>query len=390
MSSVRKAVYERQGEADAATAGSGKKASGEQRAPRLAVIGPVAPPAGGMANQTRQLVELWRAEGLGVDLVPVNPPYRPAWIGRMRGVRALVRLLFYIPVVWRTLDRVDVAHIMANSGWSWFLFAVPPLVLGRLKRVACIVNYRGGCAGEFLDRFGWAAKPFMRCADAIVVPSGFLREIFASYGLTVRVVPNIIDTERFRWREPPAVRRLNPRIVVTRHLELIYDVATAVRAFQLVHQQVPGATLTIAGAGPELPALERLAAELGLGDAVTFTGSLSVERMAELYHGADIMLNTSRVDNMPNSILEALASGVPVVSTKVGGIPYMVRDKETALLIEPGDVEAAATAVLRVLNDRALAVGLAQRGRQVAVQYTWQAVRRQWLSLYHRVLGWEV
>ncbi|EAR21265.1 glycosyltransferase family 4 protein [Nitrococcus mobilis] len=389
MPSAGKAVYERQGEAGA-IADSGKKVSGDLRAPRLVVIGPIAPPAGGMANQTRQLVELWRAEGLGVDLVPVNPPYRAAWIGRVRGVRAVFRLLFYIPMVWRALDRVDVVHIMANSGWSWFLFVVPPLVLGRLRRVACVVNYRGGCAGEFLDRFGWAVKPFMRCADAIVVPSTFLREIFSPHGIPVRIVPNIIDTERFHWREPPTIRPLNPRIVVTRHLELIYDVATAVRAFQLVHRQVPGATLTIAGAGPELSALEQMVAESGLGDAVTFPGSLSVKGMAELYHSADIMLNTSRVDNMPNSILEALASGVPVVSTKVGGIPHMVRDKETALLIEPGDTEAAAAAVLRILNDRALAAGLAQRGRQAVAQYTWQAVRQQWLSLYRRVLGWEV
>lgn len=389
MFSVRKALYQRQGKAGVVVRG-GNKASVDWRVPRLAVIGPIAPPAGGMANQTRQLVELWRSEGLCVDLVPVNPPYRPGWVGGVQGVRALFRLLLYIPALWRALDRVDVVHIMANSGWSWFLFAAPPLVLGRLKKVACIVNYRGGSAERFLERFGWAVKPFMRCADATVVPSGFLGEIFVRYGITVQIVPNIIDMERFRWREPPAGQLLSPRIVVTRHLEPIYDVASALRAFQLVRQHVPSATLTIAGTGPELAALERLVAELGIDNAVTFTGSLTVERMAELYYGADIMLNTSRVDNMPNSILEALASGVPVVSTKVGGIAYMVRDKETALLIEPGDFEAAAAAMLRVLNDRRLAVGLAQAGRQAVAQYSWQAVRRQWLSVYRQVLGWEV
>lgn len=79
--------------------------------------------------------------------------------------------------------------------------------------------------------------------------------------------------------------------------------------------------------------LEELACRLGLADVVTFTGRVDNEGMAALYQSADIMINPSLVDNMPISLLEALASSVPVVSTDVGGVPFMVEHEKTALLV---------------------------------------------------------
>lgn len=354
---------------------------------RLAIVGPIPPPEGGMANQTRQLMRLLQCEGLSVELVPVNPPYRPAWIARLRWVRALFRLLPYLGNLWRTMRRVDAVHIMASSGWSWFLFAVPPLIAAYLKGVPSLVNYRGGHAEHFLERFGPLAKPWMRLASAIVVPSGFLQAVFSQQGLAVRVIPNIIDAERFIWREPTRGMIEAPRVIVTRNLEPIYDIATAIRTFALVREQFPGATLAIAGSGPQRTSLEQLVAELGLQDCVIFTGSLDRDGMARLYAAADVMLNTSLVDNMPNSLLEALASGIPVVSSHVGGIPYIVRHGETALLVPPGDPDTAAVAVCRVLSDRDLAVSLARRGRDCALRYSWQSVRRQWLDQYAELLS---
>ena len=92
---------------------------------RVLLVGPLPPPAGGMANQTRQLAELLRAEGAQVEVVQVNAPYRPAWAERLKGVRALFRLLPYLLHLWRGCGRADVVHVMANSGWSWHLFAAP-------------------------------------------------------------------------------------------------------------------------------------------------------------------------------------------------------------------------------------------------------------------------
>jgi glycosyltransferase involved in cell wall biosynthesis len=106
--------------------------------------------------------------------------------------------------------------------------------------------------------------------------------------------------------------------------------------------------------------------------------------MAELYRSADAMLNPSTVDNMPNSILEAYASGVPVVSTRVGGIPFIARDGETALLVPAHGVEAMAASLHSVLTDASLAETLARNGLEEARRYVWEQVGPEWIRLYTR------
>ncbi len=352
---------------------------------RVGLVGPVPPPAGGMANQTRQLAELLTAEGALVTLVAVNAPYRPAWIGRFKGLRALGRLLPYLAALWRCAGQVRLIHLMANSGWSWHLFAAPAVWIARLRGVPVVVNYRGGEAGAFLDRaIGWV-RPTLAAASLLAVPSGFLREVFARYGVAAEVLPNIVDLSRFRRltaREPAA-----PHLVVTRNLEPIYDIATAIEAFAIVRAARPDARLSVAGSGPELARLREQTLRLGLGDAVSFTGRLDRDQVAALYQDADLMINSSLVDNMPNSVLEALASALPVVSTRVGGVPYIVRDGVTALLVDPGDARAMAAAALRILGDPELAASLAAAGVADVQQYTWARVRGRLGELYDRALA---
>jgi glycosyltransferase involved in cell wall biosynthesis len=165
----------------------------------------------------------------------------------------------------------------------------------------------------------------------------------------------------------------------------MYDMPTAIRALALLRQRVPGARLTIAGSGPERSSLEALVRELGLGSVVAFPGRLESEAMARLYRGADLMLNPSLVDNMPNSLLEALASGIPVVSTDIGGIRFLVDDGNTALLVPPGEPRAMAAAAERVLSEPGLAARLVRNGLAQVQRYAWPSVRELWLGAYRDV-----
>ena len=352
---------------------------------RIALIGPLPPPSGGMANQTRQLAELLRGEGLCVEVVQVNAPYRPRWVSGVRGLRALFRLLPYLWCLWRAAGRAELLHIMANSGWSWHLLAAPAVWIGRLRGKAVLVNYRGGEAASFLERSISTVRLSLRHAHILVVPSLFLQQVFAKHGFAGRIVPNIIDLERFAPGHP-AAGNSNPHIVVARNLEPIYDNATALRAFALVRQKIPGVRMTIAGTGPEQQSLSRLAQELGVMDAVTFSGRLDNERMAALYRCAHIVLNPSLADNMPISILEALACGVPVVSTSVGGVPFLVTHEQTALLVPAQDPQAMANALLRVLNDAALAQALTTAGLTLAREFSWPKVRETLFAAYRAAL----
>ena len=336
-----------------------------------------------MANQTRQLAELLRAEGLQVEVVQVNPPYRPAWVGGIWGVRAFFRLVPYLFGLWRTLGRVQLVHVMANSGWAWHLFAEPAISIARLRRVPVVVNYRGGDAERFFARSFARVKPVLARAAVVVVPSGFLASVFARYGVAARIVPNIIDVARFARRAgAPAA----PHLVVTRNLEPIYDVETAIRAFSIVRGRHPDARMTVAGTGPAHTALRALAVELGVADAIAFSGRIDNRDMPALYRSASVMLNPSTVDNMPVSILEAWASGVPVVSTNVGGVPYLVDEGRDALLVAPRQPDAMAEAAVLVLDSPMLASSLAEAGRVAAEQFAWPRVREAWLEIYAEVL----
>jgi len=350
---------------------------------RIGLVGPLPPPAGGMANQTRQLGALLQQEGATVELVQTNPPY-PAWIANFRWVRAPFRLFPYFINLWCVAGKVQLLHVMANSGWSWHFFAAPAIWVAKLRSIPVVVNYRGGGAEAFFARSFFLVRPSLRRADAVVVPSRFLEQVFAKRGIAAGIVPNIIDLARFS-RHGAADRVTTdrpPHIVVTRNLERIYDIGTALRAFAIFRLRFPEARLTVAGSGLERERLEALAAGLGLSDAVIFTGQLDNAEMANLYRAATIALNPSRVDNMPISVLEALASGVPVVSTNVGGVPHLVQDGQTALLVQPGSPEPMAEAMGRIAADKILARRLSEAGSAAVQAYAWANVRDRLVEVY--------
>lgn len=350
--------------------------------PSVCLVGPLPPPSGGMANQCEQLARLLRSEGVSVELVRTNPPYRPGWVTHLPFVRAIFRLIPYLCQLWQAVGRSDVVHVMANSGWAWHLFAAPALAIAHRRGRASVVNYRGGLADSFLSRSPRVREQLRRAALCIT-PSVFLQRVFRHHGLTTEVIPNIIDLARFC----PSERRefgAAPHVVVTRNLEPIYDIPTALRAFATVRSSFPEARLTVAGSGPELQRLQTLAAGLGLSAAVNFTGRIDNDQLPKLYAQADCMLNPSTADNMPISILEALASGVPVVSTDAGGIPDLVTHEQTALLVPVGDPDALAVQALRVLQDRAMATQLRKQGLAHVQQFAWRKVHVQWMDVYRR------
>jgi glycosyltransferase involved in cell wall biosynthesis len=356
---------------------------------RVGLVGPLPPPSGGMANQTRQLAELLRGAGVDVRLVQVNAPYRPAWLGRIPLLRAFFRLIPYLVALWRLAGGCNVMHVMANSGWSWHLFAAPAVWIAYLRGVPVVVNYRGGEAEQFLHRSAGLVRLTMARAAILTVPSGFLQDVFARFGIRAEVVPNIVNVDRFRndERSKGVSGSSGCRLLVARNLEKIYDNETAIRAFALVLARYPEATLTIAGSGPQGEALKKLVDGLGLAAAVVFSGRLEPSAMADLYRHADVAINPSLVDNMPNSVLEALASGVPVVSTHVGGVPYMVRDSHTALLVPARSPESMADAILRVIEDQPLSARLIVNGLNEVRKYTWESVWPLWADIYQRAIS---
>lgn len=354
---------------------------------KVAVVGPLPPPAGGMANQAQQLVGLLEQAGVHVEFVRVNAPYVPGCVAGIKGLRAVFRLIPYFYNLWHKIRKVDVVHVLANSGWSWHLFAVPAVWMAGLLKKPVVINYRGGEARAFFKKSWPWVGPTINKSGAVIVPSAYLKRLFEQYRVAAVIVPNILDLQRFDFKDKEVRANDTPHLVVTRNLEKIYGVDTVLRAFALVKAQHSDARLTVAGSGPEEAELKALTAALGLQESVTFTGHLDPGEIALLYQEADVLLNASTVDNSPNSLIEALASGVSVVSSNVGGIPDLVTHRQSAMLVSPEQPEGMAGAVLEVLTDNALKEKLIEQGRVVAARFDKYKVLDTLASVYQKTLA---
>ena len=254
----------------------------------------------------------------------------------------------------------------------------PAILIGKLYGKRVILNYRSGEAEDHLRNWPLTTKPVMQLADRIIVPSGYLVDVFARFGLRAEAIANAVELERFQFRERVP---LQPKFLCTRLFEPLYNIGNVIRAFHLIQQQLPEATLTLAGDGSQRAALEQLVSELGARN-VDFRGFVKFEDMPALMDAHDVYLMANDIDNMPATLLESNACGMPVVTTDAGGIPYLVAHEQTALLVRCGDYENLARQALRLFTEPDLTTRLAQNGLANAQQYTWPAVREKWLGLY--------
>lgn len=348
---------------------------------QVLLIGPKPPPNGGMAMQAQLLYRNLSAMGVPVQFLPTNQALKPAWLNHIRIARAALRFVLYLVQLWRLMANKPVCHVLSNSGLSWYLYTMPVLWIAKVKHCRVIVNYRGGGAQSFFERHsGWALRALKK-ADHVIVPSVFLQEVFNHLHVACQIIPNIVVLPKQQDRSDK--QDSTPfTLVVTRNLEKIYDIATIIKAFAIAKKNYPNMQLKIAGSGPEKSGLEQLAQQLAVQDAVIFCGRLNREQVQKLLQEADLLLNASLIDNMPNALLEAQAYGVPIISTNVGGIPYIVKHNDNAVLIEPEQPEAMAQAIIQLIREPSFRVQLAQNGQNNVQRFTWEQVAPKWLRLY--------
>lgn len=248
--------------------------------------------------------------------------------------------------------------------------------LGRRLHRPLVLVLSGGGLPAFAERHpAWTRRVLAR-ADLVIAPSGYLASVAEAQGLTTTVIPNPLSLEHYEYTERSHLR---PRLLWMRAFHEVYNPHLAVKALVHVRSRHPGAQLTMAGPDKGVESeVRRLAHELGVGDAVSFPGFLDATAKREALATHDVFVNTNRVDNMPVTFLEAGASGVPIVATRVGGIPFLVEDGRSALLVPDGDDAALAAAIDRLLEDPDLAKRLSKGGRAVAEQSDTTAVMDRW------------
>jgi glycosyltransferase involved in cell wall biosynthesis len=355
---------------------------GKQGAVRLkvAIVAASLQYVGGQSVQADLLLRRWQNDPeVEARFIPIDPAFRSGlgWVRHIPFLRTLVRQPLYLLSLWRGLRDADIGHIFSASYWSFMVSPAPAWMLARLRGKKTLIHYHSGEARDHLRRFRSALLVLKR-ADRLVVPSGYLVEVFREFDLKARVIPNIVDLSQFSFRER---RPLRPHLVCTRGFHPYYCVDVVVRAFAEVQRTFPDARLDLVGGGPVEVDIRNLVRRMNL-KGVDFKGVAEHSRIGRFYDEADIFINASRVDNMPVSVLEAFASGLPVISTEPEAMRYLVEHERTGLLSTPGDAEALAQNVIRILRDSELAERLIHNARQELQRYTWPVVREQWLEVY--------
>jgi glycosyltransferase involved in cell wall biosynthesis len=358
-----------------------RERSAMDRSLRVAIVAASLRILGGQAVQAQRLLDSWQDDRtVKARLVPINPVPPPPFGAalRVKYLRTIVTQLSYWPLLFRELRHADVVHVFSASYASFLLAPLPAVLIAKLFGRPVVFNYHSGEAPDHLRRSALARYVMRNWVDLNVVPSAFLRHVLQGFGISARVVPNTIDLDQFayRVRDP-----LQPRLLCTRNFEDIYNVACVLRAFARVQARHPDATLTLVGSGSREESLRTLALRLNLRN-VTFTGAVPPTEINRHYADADVFVQAPRTDNMPLSVLEAFASGLPVVSTGVGGVPYILTHGVHGLLAPDDDDEAVAARILTLVESPSYARQLAAAAHASCSAYTWYAAREGWLAAY--------
>ena len=348
---------------------------------RVVVVAPSLDILGGQSVQADRLIaRLAEMPGLEVGFLAVNPrlPGPFALLQRVKYVRTAVTSVAYFFELLRRLPKYDVVHAFSASYLSYLIAPVPAMIAGRLLKRRVLLNYHSGHAADHFQKWK-SAVPLARLAHAIVVPSEYLAGVFEQFGLRADVAYNFIDERTYRFRQR---QTFGPAYLANRNFEPGYNVACVLRAFGRIQSRVPDARLIIAGSGSQDAMLRALAESLGVRN-VEWAGRVPPEQMPELYARSDFYLNAPDVDNMPLSVLEAQMTGVPVVTTNAGGIPFIVEHGVTGWLVPCNDDAALANAALELLANPTLAATIAARSREVCEErYVWSAVAPEWMRIY--------
>jgi glycosyltransferase involved in cell wall biosynthesis len=343
-----------------------------------------------VAVATPQLNPTWARQesmdGVGVHRYPV-----PAVGGRHRTANIFAASLLHLGRLWRRLgpDVINQHYLLPTgiAGQWWASRLRIPTVTTLIGMDVYDPHYRPAAPWRALMRRA------IRASQAVTCISSFVRDVVQreyppGLGVPCQVLPYGVDVKMFHPGRTLTRQRyglaVGDRIVLT--VQRLYPrkgVATFLEAAALVAREVPAARFVVAGDGPERPALGRRAAELGVSARVLFTGALANADLPELYAAADVFAFHTLHEGLGIVLLEALASGCPVVTTAAGGTLDIVGDGVTGLVVPPADARAFARAIVRVLRDGSLAAALGERARRRAeAEFDWDVVAGRYLAVF--------
>jgi glycosyltransferase involved in cell wall biosynthesis len=335
--------------------------------PRILLVGTHLPPSAGSQSVGEGLGARLRQRGFVVHLTSKQ---------QSRALR-VADMLF---TVWNMRRSYNVVQLDVYSG-SAFSWAEWVSRLAQMLNKPLVLTLHGGNLPKFARTHPRRVSRLFARANVVTAPSRYLADALQDFKRDIEVIPNPLALEMYQYKE-----RGNPKpeLVWLRTFHRIYDPLLAVRVLARMQSRFPQASLKMIGPDKDgsLSEVRAEAKRLGVSSQVTFTGGVAKSEVPPLLTTGDIFLNTTTIDNSPVSVLEAMASGLCVVSTHVGGIPYMIENGRDGLLVPSGDADAMAAAVMRLLDEPDLAARLSRGARKKAESYSWELTLPRWESLF--------
>jgi glycosyltransferase involved in cell wall biosynthesis len=296
------------------------------------------------------------------------------------------RLVNMVFTILARRKKYAVGHIAVFSGPAFIWAEIASWMFKRFRKPYGM-SLHGGNLPAFARRWPGRVRRLLNSAVIVIVPSRYLLEQMCPYRSDLRLIPNPLDLGVYDFRPRP---NPCPALMWLRSFHKIYNPTLAPEVVARLAADNPDIHLTMVGPDKgdgSLQLTQQVAKDLGVSEMIYFPGGVAKAEVPNWLQRGDIFINTTNVDNTPISVLEAMACGLCVVSTNVGGIPYLLRNEEDALLVPPDDPEAMASAVLRILNEPGLGESLSSNARKKVEQFDWTVILPQWEAIFSEIIN---
>jgi glycosyltransferase involved in cell wall biosynthesis len=288
--------------------------------------------------------------------------------------------------LWIRRHSYALASIAVFSGPAFTWAEAAAELLCRLGK-PFVAQLHGGGLPVFAQKSPHRVKRLLDSAAAVTAPSRYLQESMRPYHDDIRLLPNAIDVPAYPFR---ARANPKPHLVWLRAFHAIYNPSLALKVLIELVREHPESKLTMVGPDKDdgsLPSFRSTAKELQLENHIEYAGLVRKTEVPAWLDRGDVFINTSSFDNTPVSVIEAMACGLCVTSTNVGGISYLLEHEHDALLVPPNDAAAMAAAVKRVLTEPGLGERLSRNARRKVEGFDWHVTLPQWESLFEEALA---
>ena len=280
-------------------------------------------------------------------------------------------------------EKVDVVHAHAFGFWPTYV-GMAKKILDQTPLIITPHSSAGSRDYGVLD----IRKLPLKVADKNIALTKSERKHLIFLGIDsekISVIPHGLDLEKFR--NLPEGRKEDNIILYVGRIDITHKgLDTLIKAASLILGVVQDAKFLFVGPDwGDVFLLKELACKLGVKNNVIFAGIVSEEEKLRYYMTADVCVLPSNIESFGIVILESMACGKPVVATRVGGVPDVIKDKENGILVPPKDPKKLADAISYLLTDKAVAVKMGQKGRRIVQRYSWESVTDQTEEVY-----WEV